>query len=368
MTDKNVFLIAAGLKFIESADMREYLQTTNAPMSLWRWCHAIAAARATLEEKAAALRTLAEQYPLEELSEGELSFYQPDTADFCDPRKMADAAFLALHEAQNAPSGSVFMLTRHNRSLPWALADHWRFEYGYNVRKDTEIFSSFAQAMEYIAEDCNDEDAELSGNDAQIWDYDMYWNEIDRYDLNTEGKLEISYTWYVGESGVIWGFDLEHERHYLSDGCDMFSPWEEMNLPLPFQRGDIITHDCRPYYGEFHCLVLNNLYPGDCCSSYCAFMCDYGRLNTGAFHHLPHCQIQRFSPSLRAARFEGKLPKREAPLRVLGEKIRDSPELADAVEKFINYARGRRRRNRNSDAAPRIGAAWKDIQAEFGWR
>ncbi len=356
MTDKKAIMIAAGLKFIESSDMREYLQSPGAPMSLRRWCHAITAARATLAEKAAMLRMISEHYPFDE-----------QELNLCDPGKMADAALLALHEANNAPPGSVFLLTRYNRSLPWAIAEHWRFDDHYNARQSSEVFAAFPQALERITEERSEEGVLLTRDKAERIDYGMCWNEINRYDQNPDGRMEVSYTWYVGESGAVWGFDFDGKRRSLCDDHHMFSPWNEMTLPLPFQPGDIITHDCRPYYGVFHCLILNNAAPWDCCSPQCAFMCDYGRVNVGAFHHIPNNQPRRFSPSLRAARFTGKLPKREEPLNVLSDKIRDNPELTDAFWQFIAYGHGHRGRNINRDAAPKDGVAWKDIRAEFGW-
>lgn len=65
----------------------------------------------------------------------------------------------------------------------------------------------------------------------------------------------------------------------------LFSSGGDLNLPTPFQSGDILHIDCRPFAPETTVTVLNNHSPSDCCSPQCEYIDNNGQKQSGALKH-----------------------------------------------------------------------------------
>jgi hypothetical protein len=304
-------IIKEALPFLESGEMRGYLQNPEVKVTPWQWLDLIAKSRAGLADKAAALKEIAERYPTE-----------PDKC--FNPGVMAEQAFCALKETTLTPPGSVFIL-----SVCWLDEDiEWNNDefLGHYIKKDTTPFATFEQAVAYIKEEESDE---AEGSDICIY------YEIARWDLSESGELCESICWTLGSSDVIWGYRREEPiRRYgpLQDDNDFnFNYDSDLNLPLPLTYGDIITIDVRPFAEVFHGVIIwTNGGNYDCCSPTCLFINKKGKIESSALKHLFHC-LPKFSPFLRMERYDGKLPEWEAPLKIISERVKEDNTLGDKL-------------------------------------
>lgn len=311
------------LNFMESKTMREYLRNTDERIMFRELCSLIALSRAGIAEKEAALRKIA-------------AVHQADK--FTDPLGMAEEAHLAQKLLQSDSPGTVFLLTeywRGNQDETPDEAGDWDF-----VKQHSEAYHTFGQAIRAMQEE--DDEVNESPEDQLSWDDGDCWNEITRCDLNEEGYLEKVIKYTVGVSGTIWGFRWpdegnESRRDYRSR--NRFDIKVNIDLPMPFQPGDIITVDSRPFQRLFHTVVLENSMPVDCCSLQCLYVDWDGTLNYGAFKHNLRGEIRVFSPILRADYYTGELPESEQPLAAVSKALRRRPELGQEIFEYFRKER-----------------------------
>ena len=65
---------------------------------------------------------------------------------------------------------------------------------------------------------------------------------------------------------------------------EQFHLYPNLNLPVPYQPGDILFIDCRPYApGAFYCLLKE--VGDDCCGIQCEYVDEKGKVETGALKH-----------------------------------------------------------------------------------
>ena len=320
-------LVKEALQFIESAEMRKYLEQTADQVRFSQWCNLIAKSRAGLADKISVLREIAAKYPSDE---------------FCDPAAMADDAERALELTKSSAQTTVFFLSsywRENQDQPPESVEDGDLKW-HLINNDTccynaEVYHTFEHVIQGISEHYDCDDAEPV-NDSWLW------NEVARYDLSPEGKLEEVIRYAVGESGIIWGYEWADDA-----AKNPFSLLDDLLLPTPFQPGDIITVDCRPFDKIYHAVVLDNHYPNDCCAPFCVYFKSCNRLDTGALKHIHrsyHYPI--FSPLLRAAALDGELPDYEAPLKLISEKIGQDPAC---IRLICDYFDGREPWERNHE-------------------
>jgi len=131
-------IIDEALKFMESEEMRKYLLSPTGTPGLWQCFDLIAQSRAPLADKACALKKIADMYP--QLAD-----------ERCNPGRMATQAFAALEEANDAPPGSVFILTEY-----WLDPDiEWNYDefFGDLAKEASTPFPTFEKAAAHIAEE-----------------------------------------------------------------------------------------------------------------------------------------------------------------------------------------------------------------------
>jgi len=360
--------IEIALGFVESKSVREHMKgyLSQEKFSLSHYlCSIICHARASLEEKATALDKIAKLLPPVE----------GDT--LLPPQGLADAARRALDETTNVPPGSVFQLTRFNRSKVHddyedGKDDYWMCEFDYeSIGQYTDVCATFEQAVKTIRRDYFEED----GTEYPADDYHQFWNEITRYDLDENGELHEAISWVIGESGIIWSFDVYETkddftmRKRAHDCDEEFSLYYDVSLPAPFIPGDIITLDPRPFRPMFHAVVLENSGTGDCCALQVAFMNSKRRISNGAVSHwiidLPHIHSPnlQFSPYYRLEKYDKALPEGEAVLRELSAAIKSHPEWNEVpgrnyIGDCLNAAMDRGNR--------RYGVEWEHLKSIMG--
>jgi hypothetical protein len=316
-------VIKEALDFLESAEMREFLQNPEVGATSWQWVMLVAQSRASLENKAAVLKQIAERYPAE------------DWHKWYNPGVMAEQAFRALEETKLTPPGSVFILNHCilDDDIVWNNDEFL----GHYIKKYAEPFATFAQAIAHIEKEYEYEE----GEEVESAEF-CSWYEITRWDMNESGNLSSEICWILDDSDVvwrniIWGYMRDP---YLGNPKRDDTNFEigyrhDLNLPVPFTFGDIITVDVRPFAEVFHAVIIMidrySDYNHDCCSPSCLFFNKQGKVYTGALKHMSFCLYPAFSPLLRAARYDGELPEWEAPLKIISECVKKDHTLGDRL-------------------------------------
>lgn len=143
----------------------------------------------------------------------------------------------------------------------------------------------------------------------------LYWRielYVVKQDENKKTEfLSPEYTYIMDKNGEIPYFI--HERrslNYLKGRLgsmvenQFYSACPNLNLPVPYQPGDVLFIDCRPYApGAFYCLLKE--VGDDCCGIQCEYVDEKGNLETGALKHgdyfFNHGKVYQYlSPLYRA--------------------------------------------------------------------
>ena len=215
---------------------------------------------------------------------------QKDAASFphADMRVRLQSVICAMEEALQLASivsaDTIFLLTEK-----WHDRDDGVLAY----REHTEPYPTFQQALDSIRLQYDD--------GAAPNDYDNAWNEITCYQLSEKAYAKRC-TYVVSQSGIIWNIVLPESYHY---DCDM----GRLYLPTPFQPGDILTVDCRPFHEPFRAVVVYRHQPDDCCSPGCLGYVD-GKLTRRSVKHY-FSGYNAFSPLLRICKCTDALPESE---------------------------------------------------------
>lgn len=123
----------------------------------------------------------------------------------------------------------------------------------------------------------------------------LYWR-IEAYLGNRSGNtdtdfLSPEYTYIMDKDGEVQYFIHESRPMNRLKGVlgrraeDTFNAaLPNLNVPVPYQPGDVLCIDCRPYTpGAFYC-VLKEV-GDDCCGIQCEYMDSDGNMETGALKH-----------------------------------------------------------------------------------
>lgn len=161
---------------------------------------------------------------------------------------------------------------------------------------------------------------------------EYYWNDFDStwetlywlVELYLDSKNEIKkneflspmYTYIMDKAGEIQYFI--HEKlslNYLKGPLgsmverQFYSVCPDLNLPVPYQPGDVLLIDCRPYApGAFYCLLKE--VGDDCCGIQCEYVNPKGEIETGALKHgdyfFNHREVYQYLSPLYKARIVSK--------------------------------------------------------------
>jgi hypothetical protein len=305
-------------KFMESAEMREYLQANRSSRWVDSYVDLIAGARAPLHKKAEALESIIEPFvKLRKLRDWDFQIDKPSI--------LAEACFAALRETKkNIPPGTVFILKQI-----------WRVQREAGIGPDVYVtpFSTFDAAIRYVTTRYYYEEKELDPCEAVERD-DMFF-EIGKWVPDNDGKMRKILQYTLSSIGVLWNFRVNDpkENEYFSEYDNLRHDIEtiglSLNLPVPFAVGDIITIDCTPFVELFHAVILEIGDNSDCCSVQCMYFEEAGLFNTGALKHNSFNFDDARTPSAmyRAERYTGELPEIEKPLLAISSALKEKPEL-----------------------------------------
>lgn len=135
------------------------------------------------------------------------------------------------------------------------------------------------------------------------------------------GRLKKDYDY------TVFGTEVCYVTHNNSPRWEWpgFSTDRDLNLPVPFHSGDIVTIDCRPFTPVSHAVILEVGDNYDCCCLQALYHADDGIWDTGAVKHgyiLPKHTLTGLSPLYRLSSFYGKL--------------QDEERLLERVSRYLN--------------------------------
>ena len=333
------------LKFIESDEMREYLRskrTFKGEQYLDRSVCAeiVSNAPASVESKIPTLDLIASQTA-------------PDPkGDFHDPVWLTEFARHALGEDQKSVPGAVFQVREFLFNEP-----------GYY--DDYTLYYEFSAAMRYIKwiNVQEDNDPEIHKNANFV---------IEKYIPGDDGKMVNTFYWITNASGEIWYFgeDLDNRTFYQGE---FFNYLGDMNLPVPFESGDIITADCTPFAQKQLVLIIDTGDNADCCAVQCMFITPDGKFDMCAFKHNSFLkskwsELTHVSVLYRAARYNGILDESEKPLGIISAAIKANPELTKRIDEYFYKTIKHHYPKIDDDGniIEHIGATWEELKNEFG--
>jgi len=326
------------LKFIESDEMREYLYPLfaaekNKTLLRSKCAEIVSHAPAQIERKIPVLDLIAAQT-------------EPNPEGDChDPVKLAALARFALGEAQNASAGAVFQVREfifHKNGY-------------YN---DYTMYHEFEAALQYIKWIDKQED-----NVPEIHKNANYL--IGKYIPGEIGKMVCVFHWILNATGEIWYFGDEVD-HWKSE---FYNYLGDMNLPVPFEPGDIVTADCRPFAETRQVLIIGTGDNHDCCAVQCIYSAPDKKLAACAFKHNSFLrskeEISHVSVLYRAKRHKGMLAEAEAPFEIISTCIKSNPKLAEQIIDYFHNEKTPARMDDEGNIIEHRGVKWEDLKNEF---
>lgn len=311
-------------KFIESKQMKEYLIENVDNLNKCDIIEMISGAPADILDKYEMLKELA-QYEI-------LTNDEPERYSF---RHAADAAKKVIDEFSLNP-GEVFLINERGYD-----EDELRHKlYG------AEPAFSFDAVMRSIKKE--NEYEELTPEDIENA---TYWYDIEKYIPDENGDLRKANSFMIAPNLEVWFGEYGHIKEkngdkYFADDMEWpadFYSSQHLNLPVPFEVGDIITIDCRPYVPVKHGVILEKGDNRDCCCIQCAWVTESGNIDIGALKHASVFDDKYFvelSPLYRAETFDGELHENEKFLKVISDFVYRDEEKGRNLWNYIYEQEG----------------------------
>ncbi len=140
---------------------------------------------------------------------------------------------------------------------------------------------SLEAALRYIRDEMDEEEW---GDDTECWTI------LEKWGPGENGEMEQHYTYYlIGDEPVFFEKKKRGPNDYWfwrTENYDYASDSQNLNLPIPYQPGDIVAVDCLPFAPVKHVLLLE--VGSDCCGVSALFRREDGKWDTGALKH-GHC-------------------------------------------------------------------------------
>ena len=140
---------------------------------------------------------------------------------------------------------------------------------------------SLEAALRYIRDEMEEE----------AWEDDSEcWTVLEKWGPGDNGEMEHLYTYYLIRDEIVF-FEKkkrDYNDHWLwrTEHYDYALDSQNLNLPIPYQPGDIVEVDCLPFAPVKHVLLLE--VGSDCCGVSALFRREDGKWDTGALKH-GHC-------------------------------------------------------------------------------
>ena len=287
---------------IKSKIMQEHLIQNIHQLSRYEWADMICSVPIALERKA---------YLLEEWSRCTV---EGETKEFYEHAAKRIRGWLGRLELKE---GELFCLCGYCN------------EHGERHQFESAPFYSLEKALQHLQEEESEKDDDSEAN---------YWYELEKWEPDEEGHLEetIEYMILDGKLCYAWDFDKSVKEHYpVHFSCDL-------DLPTPFQVGDIVTIDCRPIQPLRRVLILEEGDHRDCCLPQGLYVRKDKKLDTGAIKHNSifkdtHWTVSRPEiPALYCAeKYEGVLMEEELILREISRWLQGGEARGRALWEYM---------------------------------
>jgi hypothetical protein len=286
-------------KFMPSKDMREYLKTfIEIP-----FCHIkniIYHSDKSIQVKLEALKELEKEIPAEDQDDYDIQ---------------------AMHESIASIEYALEILKND--------VGVYTLEIGYYDTKINDSDSKFESLYSTF------EEALVDANETVKYykeDYDdMAWTVITKWEKDENGKMVNRCEYFILDSEIKY---INLHNPAIEDYCwDMLVMGGDLYLPVPFERGDIVEIDRRPFGLPFHALVVTVGDNRDCCSFQALAKNEEGKWNIGAVKHSsigPNlCPSNDMLYSM--VRYNGDLTEDEKLLQKVSDAIKDSDDKAEEL-------------------------------------
>ena len=133
-----------------------------------------------------------------------------------------------------------------------------------------EPFTTFGAVLKYVREYMRDEE----------WDDETEtWSYIEKFVPDKSGIMKNTYTYYLIKDKVVY-----FERGRYGDTFDGYVSSMSLNLPIPFEVGDIVVLNCLPF-APVKVALLTEVKNCDCCGVQMLYHDTDGEWKTGALKH-----------------------------------------------------------------------------------
>ena len=280
-------------KFMESKQMKEYLVGIVDELQGWQIVELICGARKDLKDKYEMLKKLSEKETEEEKAE----------------------RYSATFAMRNAITALEGLEVKHGEVL-------LNMEYGYDCDiEDEKIYGASPHfSLESVMKYVNEEYSYLDENEKENA---TYWYRLEKYIPGVIDDLDLPYDYTIAPNGEIWFTDNVNFEHRD------FASSQNLSLPVPFEIGDIIKIDCRPFAPLKHAVIVEIGDNWGCCTVQCLWINNDGKVKRGALKHTSLFDDKSFievSPLYRAERFDGELTENEACLKEISKYVYGNEE------------------------------------------
>lgn len=189
---------------------------------------------------------------------------------------------------------------------------------------------SYEDALRYIKEEFGVED------DNECLDFYFC---LDLYEITENDKLLWKYEYICNERGEVQFF---RAKNLKKNGFDRFF-WNigMEHFPTPYQVGDVLYIDCRPFLQPHYCVIYYTFDRRDCCGIRCLFLTDENMVQEGALKHghfyPTDSEIQcpfSISPLYRAEICK-EIPEEVRLLEDIGHMLKQNPSMSEKLDKFF---------------------------------
>ncbi len=297
---------------MKSSIMQEHLIQNIHQLSRYEWADMICSVPIALERKAELLEALSECADEDETKE----FYMHITERIRDWLRR-----LELKE------GELFCLCGYCN------------EHGERHQFESAPHYSWETAMEYLNDETEKETViQYLENKAKKSEEVNCWYELEKWEQDKDGNLVETVEYLILDGKICYAWDMdEHNREYypVKFSCDL-------DLPTPFQVGDIVTMDCRPIQPIRRVLILEVGEHRDCCLPQGLYVGKDKKLYVGAIKHNSvfkdsHWTVSRPEiPALYCAeKYEGVLPEEELILREISRWLQGDEARGRALFEYM---------------------------------
>ena len=319
------------LNLIDSNYMRNYLYTSINDLTVHEYIEIIAGAPTSLEKKAELLKKLSE--------------IANDPKDIKYTEFCYQAVMTALDRLYHMDrTKSQLLLLSYDTQRPGA------------VLTSAEPVLSYEGVIDYIRNDYYGLDEESEEEIEQILNsFSENFFRLELYDITEQDTLSCQYKYICTANGEIQYFEKvipynkrprpRDRMEYLKEHCnELFKGRTMEEMMTPYQPGDILYIDCKPYLPPTYCLIsyVSKELPFDCCCLRCIYPEYGGLVQEGALKH-GHFYPSNddyygsvpLSPLYRAELYQGDLPEPYTFLKTVSEAIKQNPHLSDKIDHYF---------------------------------